>query len=177
MTGASLGAHYLETCVAVLRGQKSLADRALAQLDDDQVRHAETPESNSIALVMKHLAGNMLSRWTDFLTTDGEKPWRDRDSEFIDDFPDRASLEAHWERGWACVLEVLESLEPAHLLSTVAIRGATHTVVQAIERQVSHYGYHVGQIVHMARALAGERWQTLSIPRGGSADYNREVGR
>lgn len=125
---------------------------------------------------MKHVGGNLLSRWTDFLTTDGEKPWRHRDSEFIDDFTDRAAILAHWERGWTCVFDSLAGLTPGDLTKTVHIRGEPHSVVLAIERSLAHVAYHAGQIVLTARLLAGDRWTTLTVPRGGSRAFNESKG-
>ncbi|MCI0366146.1 MAG: DUF1572 domain-containing protein, partial [Phycisphaerales bacterium] len=123
----------------------------------------------------KHMAGNMLSRWTDFLTTDGEKPWRNRDSEFIDDSKSRREIDEYWQRGWQCLFVTLDSLKPQDLTRTILIRGEPHTVIKAIDRQLSHYGYHVGQIVLIARVLAKDNWTTLTIPRGGSHQYNQRI--
>jgi len=152
-----------------------MAARAVEQVDDDALRRALHPETNSIAVIMKHLAGNMISRWTNFLTSDGEKPDRDRDAEFVDDFSDRAAVLAYAERGWNCLFAAIEGLTDADLERTVTIRGEPHTVIQAIARQVDHYAYHVGQIVLIARIHAGAAWQTLTIPRGGSRTYNKAV--
>ena len=171
-----LGAHYLETCLHALRAHKRLADGALAQLDADEIRRSPANGSNSIAVVMKHMAGNMISRWTDFLTSDGEKPWRERDDEFIDGFGDSAALLAHWERGWAKLFETVAALRPTDLLAEVRIRGEAHTVLRALTRQVGHYGYHVGQIAYLARMLVGSRWRSLSIPVGESDEFNRRKG-
>jgi Protein of unknown function (DUF1572) len=158
--------HYLEDCVLQLRMLKTQAEKAVSQVDDTQFFHTLDPEANSIALIMKHMAGNMRSRWTDFLTTDGEKPDRDRDSEFETTAGDtREAVIARWEDGWGRMLNALTSLRPDDLSRTVAIRGEPHTVVQAINRQFSHYSAHVGQIVLLAKHLAGPRWQTLSMPR------------
>jgi hypothetical protein len=132
-------------------------------------------QTNSIAIVIKHMAGNMRSRWGDFLTTDGEKPDRDRDSEFEIPPPSRAVLLDMWEQGWACLFTAIEPLTPADLSRTVYIRGEAHSVMQAINRQVAHYQYHVGQIVLPARHFAGERWQSLTIPRNESTGYNRRA--
>lgn len=155
--------------------QKAMAERAFGQLDDQQLRTALSPETNSVAVILKHLAGNMISRWTDFLTSDGEKPGRDRDREFVDDSAGRAELLAYWEKGWACLFAAIDSLSPDDLSRTVTIRGEPHTVTDAILRQLDHYGYHVGQIVLISRILAGEKWQVLTIPRGGSEEYNRRT--
>jgi hypothetical protein len=158
--------HYLEDCVLQLRNLKTQAEKAVSQVDDAQFFHTLDPEANSIAVIMKHMAGNMRSRWTDFLTTDGEKPDRDRDGEFEMMAGDtRESVMARWEDGWGRMLNAVTSLRPDDLGKTVAIRGEPHTVVQAISRQFSHYSAHVGQIVLLAKHLAGPRWQTLSMPR------------
>jgi hypothetical protein len=124
---------------------------------------------------MKHVAGNLRSRWTEFLTTDGEKPWRNRDDEFVDTFTSRADVLAHWESGWQCLLDTLASLRPDDLAKTVKIRGEPHTVPLAIQRSLAHTAYHVGQIILVARVLAGENWTTITIPRGASASFNQRV--
>lgn len=173
----SLAAHLLDTCVAVFRSQKKLGDQAIAQADDAGLFWTPDPESNSIAVIVKHVSGNMLSRWTDFLTTDGEKPGRNRDDEFVDDFADRAQVLEAWEKGWHALFGALTSLVPEDLSSTVAIRGEPHSVVQAIQRQISHYGYHVGQIVYAAKAYKSSDWQTLSIARNRSAAFNERMKR
>jgi hypothetical protein len=173
----NLGRHYLEDAIAELRKYKSFADRAIAQVSDADFFRQLDPESNSIALVMKHIAGNQRSRWTDFLTTDGEKPDRNRDSEFEKSGADtRESIVARWEAGWRALFEALVPLTDEDLQKTVAIRGEPHTVVQAINRQMTHYASHVGQSVFLAKHLAGERWRTLSIPRGRSRDYDVTKG-
>ena len=173
----NLGRHYLEDAIAELKKYKSFADRAIAQVGDADFFRQLDPESNSIALVMKHIAGNQRSRWTDFLTTDGEKPDRDRDSEIEKSGADtRESIVARWEAGWRALFEALVPLTDEDLQKTVAIRGEAHTVVQAINRQMTHYASHVGQIVFLAKHLAGERWKTLSIPRGRSRNYDVTKG-
>jgi len=167
---------FLDDTLGQLLKTKRLAEAALAQLEPAQWFERPDPESNSIGIIVKHMAGNMRSRWTDFLTSDGEKPDRRRDAEFEHEAGDTAaSLRERWERGWALCFAALEPLTTADLERVVTIRGEPHTVLQAIARQVSHYSYHVGQIVYLARHLAGERWRSLSIPKGLSASY--EVGR
>ena len=146
---------------------KGLAEKAVAQIDDDALFRTLDEESNSIAVVMKHMAGNMRSRWTDFLTTDGEKPDRHRDREFElyeDDTPE--GLRRAWERGWELTLQAVSALDRHDLERSVTIRGEPHTIVQAVSRQLTHYAYHVGQIVWLARHLAGDEWKSLSVPRG-----------
>ena len=151
-----------------------LGEQAMTQISDDQLFWQPNPDSNSIATIVKHLWGNMLSRWTDFLTTDGEKPWREREAEFDNDLTTRAEVLEKWQAGWQCLFAALDALTPADLDRTIYIRNQGHTVVEAINRQLAHYPYHVGQIVFMARLVAGEAWQSLSIPRGNSAVYNAE---
>jgi hypothetical protein len=174
----SLGSHYLEDVVAQFRSLKKLAERALAQVTDTQLFVTLDPESNSIAVIMKHLAGNMRSRWTDFLTSDGEKPDRDRDSEFEMALGQtrRAVLE-QWESGWRCLFEAVEQLFEEDLSKSVTIRGQEHSVVQAINRQLTHYACHVGQIIFLAKHLRSTDWQSLSIPRGKSAEFNPGTSR
>ena len=155
--------------------QKELADRAIAQLTDEQLHEALDPETNSVAVIMQHLAGNIRSRWTDFLTSDGEKPWRDRDDEFVDTFASRDDMIAAWESGWQRLFETLAALTPTDLARAITIRGETHTASQAILREMSHYAYHVGQIALVARVLAKDQWHELSIARGQSRQYNQRV--
>lgn len=158
--------HYLEDSLFQLRKLKAQADKAMAQVGDAQFFSVLDPDANSIALIVKHVAGNMRSRWTDFLTSDGEKPDRHRDTEFEHEAGDtRAAVMARWDTGWELLLTTLSALKPSDLGKTVTIRGEPHTVVQAINRQVSHYSAHVGQIVLLAKHYAGPRWQTLSIPK------------
>lgn len=166
---------YLKDAHAVFRQYKRLGERAMEQVTDEQLFVAIDAEANSIAIIVKHMVGNMRSRWTNFLTTDGEKPDRNRDSEFVDPPQTREALLAEWENGWACVFAALEPLAEADLGRTVTIRGEAHSVMQAVNRQLAHYPHHVGQIVLLAKHFAGDRWQSLSIPRIKSADFNRKV--
>jgi len=173
-TGAAgdLGKHFLEDALLEFRKSKRLADGALAQTSDEDLFKAIDGETNPIAIVMKHMSGNMRSRWTNFLTTDGEKPDRNRDDEFVVNAWDtRESLAAAWENGWRCVLESVGALTPGDLARTITIRSEPHTVVQAINRQMTHYAYHTGQIVFLARHFAGARWRSLSIARGESRQH------
>ncbi|MEP7234014.1 MAG: DUF1572 family protein [Ignavibacteriota bacterium] len=167
----TLSSEFLDQSRKIFRSQKDLADKAMAQLSDADLFWQPDPESNSIAINMKHLAGNMISRWTDFLTTDGEKLDRNRDSEFEITPEDAPGLHAYWERGYSVFFATLDSLTEADLLKTITIRQEPHSVVQAIVRQISHYGYHVGQIVGLAKQIAQADWKTLTIARGKSADY------
>jgi hypothetical protein len=166
---------YLEDSLTLLRYYKTLAERAMEQVPEEQLFVALDPESNSIGLIVKHMAGNMRSRWTDFLTTDGEKPDRNRDSEFVAPPATRRELLNVWEQGWCCVFEALEPLSDADLRRTVMIRGEAHSVLQAINRQVAHYASHVGQIVFLSKHFAHDCWQSLSVPRNRSAEFNQSV--
>lgn len=156
---------YMEDSLAILRQYKQMGERAMEQVTDDQLFAALDEEMNSIAIVAKHMAGNMRSRWTDFLTTDGEKPDRHRDSEFEEPPSTRAALMQTWEEGWGHVFRALEPLTEADLGRTVTIRGQSHSVMQAINRQLTHYAYHCGQIVLLAKHFAHDHWTSLSIPR------------
>ena len=168
---------YLEDSLALFRYYKKLAERAMEQVTDEQLFAALDEEANSIAIIVKHMAGNMRSRWTDFLTTDGEKPDRDRDSEFVDPPAARKALLDAWEDGWERVFRALEPLSDTDLGRTVAIRGEAHSMMQAVNRQVAHYAYHVGQIVMLAKHFAHDRWESLSVPRNRSAEFNQRVAR
>jgi hypothetical protein len=165
----------IETCIGELRKVKSLADKAIEQLDDEQVWRRIDPESNSVGVIMRHMAGNMRSRWTDFRTSDGEKPDRQRDQEFEDVTASRAELLAEWEDGWQRVFDALTPLTDQDLQETVYIREEPHTIFKAIVRQVVHYAGHAYQILLLAKHLTGERWKTLSIPRGQSEEFNRRM--
>lgn len=171
---ASVGRLWLDELILIWRRNKDSADAAIVQLSDEQLHLSLDPEVNSVAVVMKHVAGNLRSRWTDFLTSDGEKSDRDRDDEFVDDRLDRAAILARWEAGWAILFDQLNALAPDDLLREVEIRGERLSVPQAALRSITHCAYHVGQIVQTARVLAGDRWQTLTIPRGQSEEYNRK---
>jgi uncharacterized damage-inducible protein DinB len=171
------GRRYLDDAIGEFRKYKKYADRAVAQVSDDDFFRQIDRESNSIALIVKHISGNQHSRWRDFLTSDGEKPDRDRDTEFEKfDSDTKERLLARWEEGWRLLFEALTPLTGEDLDRTVSIRGEAHTVLQAIQRQLTHYASHVGQIVFLAKHLAGERWKTLSIPRGKSRDYDVTKG-
>jgi uncharacterized damage-inducible protein DinB len=168
-----IAAEFLSAAINAFEANKRLADRAVEQVPDDKLHVALDENTNSIAVIMKHVAGNLISRWSDFLTTDGEKPWRDRDSEFVDSFTSRAELLAFWQRGWDCLLEALRGLTTQDLGKTVTIRGEPHSVPLALERSLGHTCYHIGQIVQVARIHAGANWKTLTIPRGQSQQYNQ----
>lgn len=170
-------AEYLDEAVRQFHGLKKTADRALSQVSNPGFLTALDPESNSIALIVKHLAGNMRSRWTDFLMADGEKPDRHRDSEFfIEPGDTRESLQRRWEEGWQLLFSALGALSAGDFRRTVLVRGKPHSVLKAINRQLVHYAYHVGQLVFLAKHLAGSRWETLSIARGTSEEFNESPG-
>ncbi len=167
---------YLRDSVTLFQYYKGLADRAMAQVENDHLlTTALDGEMNSIALIVKHLAGNMRSRWTDFLTSDGEKPDRNRDTEFEDAPASREALLAMWEQGWGVLFNTLATLSDEDLNRTVTIRGEAHSVMQAINRQMAHYAYHVGQIVFLAKHLSSDSWKSLTVPRRASAEFNRRV--
>lgn len=166
---------YLEDSLSLFRYYKNLAERAITQITDDQLLALLDSEANSIAVIVKHLSGNMRSRWPDFLTTDGEKPTRDRDAEFEDPPATRGALLAAWEEGWQCLFTALEPLSDEDLQRTATIRGEPHSVMQTINRQVAHYAYHCGQIVLLAKHYRSSEWQSLTIPKRKSAEFNSRV--
>jgi hypothetical protein len=171
-----IGALYIDEAFRSLRGHKRLADDSIAQLSDEKFFAVLDAESNSVAVIVKHMAGNMRSRFTDFLTSDGEKPDRNRDQEFIIAADAaRAEILAAWERGWHLVFEALNGISPEDLQRTVTIRGEPHTVLQAINRQAAHSAYHVGQIAYLARHWKGAEWKTLSVPKGQSEQFNAKL--
>ena len=167
---------YLEDSLTLFRYYKALADRAMEQVTDEQLLALIDGEANSIAIIVKHMAGNMRSRWRDFLTSDGEKPDRNRDSEFEDPPATREALLGLWEQGWSFLFTALEPLRDPDMDRTITIRGEAHSVMQAINRQIGHYAYHCGQIVLLAKHFQHDNWKSLSVPRGKSAEFNRRVG-
>ena len=176
MPDQPLAQHYLADALQTFHDYKKLAERALGQISEEDFFKTLDEESNSIAVNMKHMAGNMFSRWTDFLTSDGEKPNRDRDMEFVI-LPNttKADLLAYWDQGWERVFEAIAPLQPDDLLRTVTIRGQEHTVMQAINRQLTHYAYHTGQIIYLAKHFKSAEWQSLSVPRNKSAEFNAHL--
>jgi len=166
---------YIDDSLIVFAQYKKMAEGAMAQVSDEQLFLSLDEEANSIAIIVKHITGNMRSRWTDFLTSDGEKPDRNRDGEFVDPPATRAALLEDWESGWKLVFSALEPLTDADLSRTVTIRGEAHSVMQAINRQVAHYASHIGQIILLAKHFAGANWRTLSIPRNRSDEFNRQM--
>ena len=167
-------ASFLESAKKQFLYYKMLGEKAINQLEDEQLFISLNEETNSIAQIVKHLSGNMLSRWTDFLTLDGEKEWRDRDGEFVDTYQSKDELLENWNIGWDCLFNAINPLQPEQLSDIIYIRNEGHSVVEAINRQLAHYAYHVGQIVFYAKLLKKTEWESLSIPRNKSGDYNSE---
>ncbi len=165
---------YLESVQKQFQYYKMLGDQTFLQLQEEALFWQPNAESNSIATIVKHLWGNMLSRWTDFLTTDGEKEWRNREAEFENDLLTRQELLEKWEEGWSCLFNALNSLTPNDLLKEIYIRNQGHTITEAINRQLAHYPYHVGQIVFIGKIVCDNKWASLSIPKGNSASYNAD---
>ena len=166
--------NFLGSSKKLFRYYKSLGEKAIDQLRDNQVLEKPNEASNSIALIVHHISGNMLSRFTDFLTTDGEKPWRNREAEFDEAYADKKAMMQAWENGWACLFNALDSLKPEDLSKLIYIRNEGQTVLEAIQRQLAHYSSHIGQILFQAKILKGNDFKSLSIPKGGSADFNKE---
>jgi hypothetical protein len=165
--------NYQQDAIQSFRNYKKLAERAFEQVDDDEFFKTIDDEANSIAVIVKHISGNLVSRWSDFLTTDGEKPTRNRDSEFEITQDSRDSLMKLWHRGWQTLFDNLEPLTVSDFSKTVSIRGQEHTIVEAINRQLTHYAYHIGQIVLLAKHFKSSGWQTLSIPKNRSSEFNQ----
>jgi hypothetical protein len=161
--------------ISAFRSNKGWADKAISQVSDDKLHVAHDANTNSIAVIMKHVAGNLLSRWTDFLTTDGEKSWRNRDDEFVDTFENRDQLITYWESGWKTLFDSLSALSGEDLGKNVTIRGELHSAPLAMQRSLAHTTYHIGQIILISRILAGDNWTTITIPRGGSSNFNQRV--
>jgi hypothetical protein len=170
----TIGNDFLSAIQSAFEANKRLAERAFEQVPDDKLHLALDENTNSIAVIMKHVAGNLRSRWTEFLTSDGEKPWRDRDDEFVDTLASREEILQDWNDGWNCLLQTLRSLSDEDLGMTVTVRGEEHAVPLALARSLGHTCYHVGQVVQVARVHAGDTWQTLTIPRGQSRQFNQE---
>jgi hypothetical protein len=166
--------NYLKNTRKLFRYYKSLGDNSLAQIDEKQIHFKFEEYSNNVATIVKHLAGNMLSRWTDFLTADGEKEWRNRETEFDDTFQSKTEMLSYWEKGWNCLFNAIDPLTVEDLDKIIYIRNEGHSVLEAMNRQLAHYSYHIGQLVFVIKALKSEDWQTLSIPRGKSENFNKE---
>ncbi len=166
--------NYLESIQKQFLYYKQLGDRTFDQLSEEDIFIQQNEDTNSIAVIVKHLHGNMMSRWTNFLTEDGEKSWRNRDGEFESDIKSKADMVELWESGWKCLFDTFDSLKPSDVEKIVYIRNQGHTVMEAYNRQLAHYPYHIGQIVHIAKSLRGEQWVSLSIPKGASSSYNKD---
>lgn len=171
---ASINQNFLESTVKLFIYYKSLGDKTFDQLSIEDLQWRPNETCNSIAIIVHHLSGNMLSRWTDFLTTDGEKPWRDREAEFEVGYNDKLSLIAAWNEGWSCLISTLEGLKPEDLEKIIYIRNEGQTVVEAIQRQLAHYSSHVGQIMFIGKQIKGKDWISLSVSKGGTKEFNAE---
>ena len=165
---------YLSSVIKQFEYYKSLGDQTIMRMEEGQIHWRPNQESNNLSVLVKHLSGNMLSRWTNFLTEDGEKEWRDRDDEFVDTIQSKIELETVWEKGWTCLLSTIGSLEEDDLSRIIYIRNGGHTVIEAINRQLCHYAYHVGQMVYLGKLIQNDQWKNLSIQRGNSSAYNAE---
>ncbi|PAM95349.1 hypothetical protein B4N84_08735 [Flavobacterium sp. IR1] len=170
----STDSSYLESVKKQFLYYKTLGEKAIEQIQPEQLFVVVNEDTNSIATIIKHISGNMLSRWTDFLTADGEKEWRNRDAEFENDLQSKEEVFAAWNKGWNCLFDALNGLQPNQLSDIIYIRNEGHTVIEAINRQLAHYSYHVGQIVFYAKQLKNSEWNSLSIPRNKSGNYNAE---
>ena len=168
--------HYITSAIKQFNQYKSLADKTIEQVPDDKIYWQYNPESNSIAMIVKHMAGNMFSRFTDFFTSDGEKPWRNRDKEFENEQFTKAQLLARWNEGWNCLFKVLNDITEQDLSKTILIRNEEHTVMEAINRQLTHYASHVGQIIYIGKMVCGSQWKSLSIQKGASEKFNATKG-
>ena|ERR1700743_275144 len=169
-----MGGDYLDSSIKQFEYYKLLGEKAMEQLPEEKLFWQYNNESNSIATIVKHLCGNMLSRWTDFLTLDGEKDWRNRDAEFENDIQTKEELLTKWNEGWQCMLNSLNQLEESDLQKIIYIRNQGHTVMEAINRQLAHYPYHIGQMVYIAKMVADNNWKSLTIPKGNSQSFNAE---
>ncbi|MGE7183952.1 DUF1572 family protein [Peribacillus sp. NPDC006672] len=171
----NIGNEYLNIVIERFKSVKSLGDKTINQLSEGEIHWTYNIESNSVAVIVKHLSGNMVSRWTDFLTSDGEKEYRNRDEEFIDDISSKSELTIVWEKGWKALIDSLTGLSEQDLLKNIYIRGEKHLVLEAIERQMAHYAYHVGQIVFIGKQVKDSKWESLSIQKGKSEEYLKQM--
>lgn len=170
----SVAENYLESTRKQFLYYKSLGDKTFAQLNDENIHWQQNDDSNSVSIIVKHIVGNMLSRWTNFLTEDGEKEWRHRDTEFEDTYTSKAEMIAAWEKGWQCLFDAINPLQPEDVSRIIYIRNQGHTVMEAITRQLCHYPFHIGQIVYAAKLIRSDEWISLSIPKGKSSSYNTD---
>jgi len=171
---SSIAENYLESTRKQFAYYKSLGDKTFAQLTDEQIHWQQNDDSNSVAIIVKHIVGNMLSRWTNFLTEDGEKEWRHRDTEFEDTYTSKTEMIAAWEKGWNCLFAAINPLEAKDVSSIIYIRNQGHTVMEAITRQLCHYSYHIGQLIYVGKLICSNEWTSLSIPKGKSSTYNTD---
>ncbi|WP_419871445.1 DUF1572 domain-containing protein [Candidatus Pristimantibacillus sp. PTI5] len=171
----NIGTEYLKIVIERFKSVKSLGDKTINQLSEEEIYWTYNDESNSVAIIIKHLSGNMVSRWTDFLTSDGEKEYRNRDEEFLDAISSKSELTVVWEKGWQTLIDTLTDLSEQDLLKNIYIRGEAHLVLEAIERQMAHYSYHVGQIVYIGKQVKNNGWESLSIPKGKSEEYLKRM--
>ncbi|WP_425075602.1 DUF1572 family protein [Psychroserpens sp. S379A] len=165
---------YLNSVTKQFEYYKSLGDKTISQLELHEIQKEFSKDSNSIAIIVKHIVGNMLSRWTNFLTEDGEKKWRHRDSEFVDTFKSKEELLTYWNKGWNCLFDAITPLKTEQLENIIYIRNQGHSITEAINRQLAHYSYHIGQLVFLGKLIKGNNWVSLSIPKGKSSSYNQE---
>jgi hypothetical protein len=171
----NIGQEYLKVVLERFKSLKSLGDKTIDQLSEEDIFWMYNTESNSAAIIVKHMSGNMISRWTDFLTSDGEKDFRDREGEFLNDLSSKSEVKMIWENGWRTLMDALTDLNEQDLVKSVTIRGERHLVLEAIERQLAHYAYHVGQLVYIGKQVKRDEWKSLSIPKGKSEDYLHEM--
>lgn len=166
--------NFLQSTQKLFHYYKTMGEKTMEQLNTEQLHQRANEDSNNIATIVKHIAGNMLSRWTDFLNSDGEKEWRNRETEFEDTLSTKAEVMAAWEKGWNCLFEAIDPLQPEDLNRIAYIRNEGHTVIEVIHRQLGHYSYHIGQMVYLAKQIKGKDWQSLSIPKGQSDAFNQK---
>ncbi|WP_057915874.1 DUF1572 domain-containing protein [Peribacillus muralis] len=171
----NIGDEYLKIVIERFKSVKSLGGKTINQLSEEEIYWTYNDESNSVAIIVKHLSGNMVSRWTNFLTSDGEKEYRNRDEEFLDDISSKSELTIVWEKGWQTLIDTLTGLSEQDLLKKIYIRGEGHSVIEAIERQMAHYAYHVGQIVYIGKQVKNKKWESLSIPKGKSEEHLKQM--
>ena len=171
----SLSEKYLTSAIKEFHRYKAMGDKTFARLNDQEIHRRSNDESNSIAIIAKHMVGNMLSRWTNFLTEDGEKPWRERDAEFEDPYSSKKEMLEAWEKGWQCVFDALDTIDESNFQNDFFIRGEKHNIFEAVNRQLAHSAYHTGQIIMTAKNILGDKWQSLSIPKGRSREFNKSM--
>lgn len=171
----SFSKNFIESAVSEFRRYKTLGDKTFTQLSDKDIHWQNGDYDNSIAIIVKHLSGNMLSRWTNFLTKDGEKTWRNRDTEFEESPTTKAEMIVIWEKGWNCLFDAMDTVTEENFNQKIKIRNENHSIIEAVHRQLAHYAGHIGQIIYIGRMIKGKNWQSLSIPKGGSVDFNKKM--